>query len=87
MGVMGILGMSIAAIILEVVIPALTAIEEITRARRKDTHNATSIRGNPIQRTARLKYPVDNYMEPELYPKLLSIARLDVAYWGDYVGI
>lgn len=82
---MGILGMSIAAILLEGVIPTLTAIEEITRARRKHTHNATTIHGNPIESTARLKYPVDNFMEPNLPPQFLSIARPDVAYCGDYI--
>ena len=74
LGVMGLLGMSIASILLEAVILALMAIEEFTRAGRKHTHNAASIHGHSIQRTARLKYLVDNFMELDLPRQLLSIA-------------
>jgi hypothetical protein len=84
LGIMDLGSLSIASILLEAVIPALTAIEEFTRARRKHTRNAASIHGHPIQRTTRLKYPVDNFMELDLPGQLLSIARLYLAHCGDY---
>ena len=81
---MGRLDMSIASILLEAVVPALTAIEEVTGTRRKHTSDTASIHGHPIQRTFRLEYPVDNLTEFDLPRQLLSIARLDVEYCGDY---
>jgi len=57
---MGLLGVSIASVLLEGVLPALTVIEESISARRKHTGNATFVHGHPIQRAARLKHPGDN---------------------------
>jgi hypothetical protein len=78
-------GISIASVLLQAVILALASLKEfLTRAGRKHTCNTASIHRHPIQRTTRLKYPIDNFMEPDLPRHLLSFARPNVAHCRDH---